>query len=255
MKKTLLLMAFVLALFTLSGCGSDQSGDPTSRITLAVSPADGVEPGGNALITATVARPGGTTTTTTSSSTTTTDGTTATTTDKKGWGETVTFRLLTSNGARLSAYTRETDGNGIATTVYTAGNNYRQDVVEAVLENGMSASVVIVKTGSVTGVSMTVTADPIAVKANGYSLIKVTVTDGNDTTKPMIGETVQFSLIQNNSGGTLLAGSAVTDASGQAMVTYRAGGSAGVEDVVQARLLSTGSAGSVVIRIEQEAAG
>ena len=106
MRRYSLLFACVLAIIALLGCGGENDADPTSRITLTVSPADGVEPGGNAIITATVARPGGTATTTTGSSTTTTEGTTTTTTDKKGWGETVTFRLLTSNGARLSARAR-----------------------------------------------------------------------------------------------------------------------------------------------------
>ena len=246
MRRYSLLFACVLAIIALLGCGGENDADPTSRITLTVSPADGVEPGGSAIITATVARPGGTQTSTT------TDGTTTTTTDKKGWGETVTFRLLTANGARLSKLSQETDGNGIATTVYTAGNNYRQDVVEAVIENGMSASVVIVKTGNVTGAAMTLTADPASVKPGGYSVVMATVTLGGDANKPLIGETVEFNLIQNNSGAGLIINSAVTDATGQATATYRAGGSAGVEDVIQARVLSTGSAASVVITVTAE---
>ena len=252
MKRYSLLFACVLTMIALLGCGGENDADPTSRITLTVSPADGVEPGGSAIITATVARPGGTATTTTGSSTTTTEGTTTTTTDKKGWGETVTFRLLTSNGARLSKLSQETDGNGIATTVYTAGNNYRQDVVEALIENGISASVIIVKTGNITGAAMTLTADPPSVKPGGYSVVMATVTYGSDTNKPMIGETVEISLIQNNSGAGLIINSAVTDATGQATATYRAGGSAGVEDVIQARVLSTGSAASVVITVTAE---
>jgi hypothetical protein len=248
MKKFSVLLACVFMIIAFLGCSGDTSGDPTSRIALAVSPADGVEPGGNAIITATVARPGGATTTTT-------DGSTTATTDKKGWGETVTFRLLTANGARLSKLSQETDGNGIATTVYTAGNNYKQDVVEAVLENGMSASVVIVKTGNVAGAAMTLTVDPTKVTAGGYSVVKATVTYGTDTGKPMSGETVEFSLIQNNSGGALLSGSAVTDAAGQATATYRAGSREPAQDVVQARLVSTGAVSTVVIEVAAGAAG
>ena len=251
MRKISVLFACLFMIAAFPGCSVDNNGDPTSRIALTVSPADGVEPGGSAIITATVARPGGTS----SSTTTSTTDTSTTTTDKKGWGETVTFRLLTANGASLSRLTQETDGNGIATTVYTAGNNYRQDVVEAVLGNGMSASVVIVKTGSVTGAAMTLTADPTSVKARGYSVIKVTVTDGSDTAKPLIGETVEFSLTQNNSGGALLAGSAVTDAAGQDTVTYRAGSREPAQDVVQARLVSTGAVSTVVIEVAAGAAG
>ena len=249
MRKYARLFVCAFAVIACLGCGSENSDDPTSRITLAASPADGVEPGGSAIITATVVRPGGTATTTT------TDGTTTTTTDKKGWGETVTFRLLTANGARLSKLSQETDGNGIATTVYTAGNNYKQDVVEAVLGNGMSAYVIIVKTGSAAGATMTLTADPTSVKAGGYSVVKATVTYGTDTGKPMSGETVEFSLIQNNSGASLVAVSAVTDAAGQAMVTYRAGSQEPAQDVVQARLASTGAVSTVVIEVAAGVAG
>ena len=153
MRKFSVFLVCIM-IFAVLGC-SDNSDDPTSRITLTVNPADGVgvEPGGNAIITATVTRPG-----TDEEETPTTPTTTATGTSS-AWGEKVTFKLLTANGAKLSSLVQETDGNGIATTVYTAGNNYTQDVVQATLENGMSASVVIKKTGTISGARVSVTAD------------------------------------------------------------------------------------------------
>ena len=138
-------------------------------------------PGGSAVITATVTKATGTTTTTTT--TTTTGTTTTTTTTSSGWGENVTFTLLTANGAYLSALTQKTDGDGKATTVYTAGNNYNQDVIQATLDNGMSASIVITKTGSVSGASIKITEPtptPASVKAFGYISIVATVTESND---------------------------------------------------------------------------
>ena len=68
-------------------------------------------------------------------------------------------------------------------------------------------------------------------------------------TKPMSGQTVEFKLVENNSGATLITQSAVTDASGQAIATYRAGGNEPAQDVVQAKLLSNGSVSSVVIDV------
>ena len=138
-------------------------------------------PGGSAVITATVIRRRTTTTTTT----TTTGTTTTTTTTSSGWGENVTFTLLTANGAQLSALTQKTDGDGKATTVYTAGNNYNQDVIQATLDNGMSASIVIKKTGSVSGASIKITTNhtPASVKAFGYVSIVAKVTESSDDTQ------------------------------------------------------------------------
>lgn len=249
MRKISVCFACFFILIVM-GCGNT-SGDPTARITLAADSALAeVTPGGSAVITATVTKAGGTATTPTTPTTTTgTTPTTATPTAPSGWGENVTFTLLTANGARLSAPTQKTDGDGKARMVYTAGNNYNQDVIQATLDNGMSASIVIKKTGSVSGPSITVKATPTSVKAFGYSTIQVTVTDGNDATKPISGETVEFKLVENNSGATLITQNAVTDASGQASATYRAGGNEPAQDVVQAKLLSNGSTSSVVIDV------
>ena len=220
MRKVSVYFACVFILIVM-GCGGT-SGDPTSRITLTADSTD-VAPGGSAVITATVIRAGGTTTATTG---TTTTGTNTTTATSSGWGENVTFKLLTANGAQLSTLTQKTDGDGKATTVYTAGNNYNQDIIQATLDNGMSASIVIKKTGSVSGASIKISepTTPASVKAFEYISIVAKVTESSDETKPMSGQTVEFKLVENNSGATMIIQSAVTDAAGQAMATYRAGG-------------------------------
>ena len=90
----------------------------------------------------------------------------------------------------------------------------------------MSASIVIKKTGSVSGASIKITepTSPASVKAFEYISIVATVTESSDETKPMSGQTVEFKLVENNSGATMIIQSAVTDAAGQAIATYRAGG-------------------------------
>ena len=154
--------------------------------------------------------------------------------------------------------TQKTDGEGKATTVYTAGNNYNQDVIQVTLDNGMAASVVITKKGNVSGGSIKITeptTTPASVKAFGYITIIATVTESNDETKPMSGQTVEFKLVQNNSGATLITQSAVTDAAGQAIATYRAGADVPAQDVVQAKLLSNGSVSPIVIDVTAGAPG
>lgn len=242
MRKISVYFACVFILIVM-GCGGT-SGDPTARITLTADSAD-VAPGGSVVITATVIRASGTTTTTTGSTTTGTGTTTAT---SSGWGENVTFRLLTANGAQLSPLTQKTDGDGKATAVYTAGNNYNEDIIQASLDNGMSVSIVIKKNGNISGATIKITTEPspASVKALGYISIVATVTDAS---KPMSGQTVEFKLVENNSGATLIIQNAVTDAAGQAFATYRAGANEPAQDVVQAKLLSNGAISPVVIDV------
>ena len=71
----------------------------------------------------------------------------------------------------------------------------------------------------------------------------------------MSGQTVEFKLVENNSGATLITQNAVTDAAGQAIATYRAGGKEPAQDVVQAKLLSNGSVSSVIIDVTGGASG
>jgi hypothetical protein len=116
----------------------------------------------------------------------------------------------------------------------------------------MSASIVITKTGNVSGASIKITEPatlPASVKAFGYVSIIAMVVDSNNKDKPISGQSVEFKLVGNNSGATLITQNAVTDASGQAIAIYRAGGNEPAQDVVQAKLLSNGSVSSIVIDV------
>ncbi len=70
-------------------------------------------------------------------------------------GERVTFTLTTNNGASLSVPSGLTNAGGQVTTVYQAGNNNVQDVVQASLSNGAMAQLIITKTGVGPGRSIT----------------------------------------------------------------------------------------------------
>ena len=75
-------------------------------------------------------------------------------------GERVTFTLTTNNGASLSVPSGLTNAGGQVTTVYQAGNNNVQDVVQAALSNGATAQVIITKTGVGPGRTITLPASP-----------------------------------------------------------------------------------------------
>jgi hypothetical protein len=234
-------------LIALMGCGNESS-DPTAIISsLAAVPSD-VAPGGSAIITATVVKAGEGSPPAAGATTTTT----ATNQWPPAWGVNVTFKLLTANGGRLSTLTQKTDGIGKAMVVYTAGNNYSQDVIQATLENGNSATVIVQKTGNIPGATVTIAANPGGVKAYGYSSITATVEDGN---KPVGGETVEFTLHTNNSGAKLVVHNAVTDSLGRATATYQAGGNVPTQDVVLAKLISNGSVSSTVIAVSPSTSG
>ena len=233
---------FTLALM---GCG-DTSGNPTARIALEADKTD-IAPGSSAVITATVTRAVGTKA----------DATTEAVIVEPGWGENVTFRLLTANGGQLSTAIQKTDGDGKARTVYTAGNNFNSDTVHATLDNGMSASIVIKKSGTTVGaIISSFVASPAAVAEGQTSVITAKVTDGNSA-NPKIGEAVTFTLATNESGACFINASnacvaAVTvnsDAGGNAVAIYRAGGNQSTETVYDTvrGSLSNGSSNAAII--------
>jgi hypothetical protein len=174
---------------------------------------------------------------------------TATLTGDNKAGVTVTFSfLINDSGAALSSMTAVTDGSGKATVSYQAGSDYPtfsvQDVVQAAVGIATSA-VVITRTGAgpPTPLAISVAAAPTSVNAGQASIVTATLTGDNN-----VGVAVKFSLPIYPSGATLSASSAITDGSGKAVVTYRAGlndPTLTVSDVVQAAVGSISS--SVVI--------
>lgn len=246
MRKKIVCLTFCL-LIVIAGCSSSEdteSGNPTIRIASLKAEPSEVAPRGNALVTAHVIKPGQI-----STEKDTADGTstTATTSQINAWGVTVTFKLMTASGGRLSSSTQKTDGSGTATVVYTAGNNYYQDVVQAKLENENSATVIITKSGGMTGpVVSSVQASPSSVITGQQSVITIKVTDNEN---PVANEYVDVRILPNNSGASLTVQNPYTDAQGQVVAVYSAGFTAPVTDVVQARILSTGSANSIVISV------
>jgi adhesin/invasin len=171
-------------------------------------------------------------------------------------GERVSFSLLTRNGGTLAAASDRTGSGGVATAIYTAGNNLSQDVIRVTTDVGATASITITKTGGIAGARISsLVALPTTVAADQTSVITATVTDGNSN--PMQGETVTFTLPVNessagfvNAAGVYVSSVSVnTDASGNAVAMYQAGSASSgtaVQDTVQA-VLANGSSNAVVI--------
>ncbi|MBA4423549.1 MAG: hypothetical protein C0390_10725 [Syntrophus sp. (in: bacteria)] len=176
--------------------------------------------------------------------------------------EKVTFTLLTpGNGGSVTMVKDRTDANGRAVGLYTAGNNFQFDEVRATTEAGAAAQLTIIKVGAIAGAriaSMATSPTPPTVTANQTVVITATV-NVNDVTggHPVQGEPVTFTLPTNGSGACFINAVnacvvsviASSDASGNAVAVYRAGGGSpnvDVYDTVRATL-ANGSTSSVVI--------
>jgi protocatechuate 3,4-dioxygenase beta subunit len=170
-------------------------------------------------------------------------------------GQAVAFVLLTNNsGATLTILgVGVTDNSGEAQAIYKAGANSPttsvQDIVQASI-TGASVTGIFTRSsnaGTATGLIMTLSADATSLNAGENTIIRATVTNGSGA--PSAGQTVAFTLLSNQSGATLVPlNGGTTDASGQAIATYKAGANSpttSVQDMIQASL--TGTTGAVII--------
>ena len=243
MRKCSRLSGLFLCILTLCVCSCANSGsstaDPmgTGTVTLTAD-ATQVQPGGSCTLTATVTNQTG-------------EGTTV-----PVIGERVSFALLTANGGTLAAASDRTGSGGVATAIYTAGNNMASDTVRVTTDVGATAAITITKTGGIVGARISsLAASSTSVAAGQTTVVTAKVTDGNSN--PMQGETVTFTLPVNESGARFVSASGAgvasipvtTDASGNAVAVYFAGStspSVDVYDTIRATL-ANGSSNSVVI--------
>lgn len=166
---------------------------------------------------------------------------------------TVNFAIV-SNGTNgtLSASSATTNSNGVAQVLYTAGPQQGTDIVNATVTGAQSKSA----TASVTlqvgvnpyaGPQIAISLQPnlapgqTAVAPNSTTQITATVTSNG---QPVVNQPVSFSFGLASSGGTGSASGptlngatgtavqAMTNAQGQATVTYVAGPQAGVDSII-----------------------
>lgn len=129
-------------------------------------------------------------------------------------GQTVNF---SATRGTLSAASGVTDASGSA-SVTISSTTAGPSVISAT-SNGVSAQLSI-NFIAITPSAIALQASPTTVATQGQSTITATVRDAAGNL--VDGQTVDFTL-QDSTGGTLSAASAVTNAQGQAAVTYTAG--------------------------------
>ena len=172
-------------------------------------------------------------------------------------GEAVTFTIpmnqsdacfIDATFACVDAITVNTDAGGRAVALYRGGayDPYYDvsDTVRAALANGSSNALVIIRSAGTPPepLSITVTAEPPGPLSAGQASVITATLTGDDNA----GVLVSFSLPVNNSGASLSASSAITDGSGNAVVTYVAGDSNPTQDISDSVLASVGSISSAV---------
>jgi hypothetical protein len=129
-------------------------------------------------------------------------------------GQVVNFS--TTRGT-LSALTATTNSSGVA-TVSISSTTAGPAVISA---SGSGASAQVNVAFIATSPSaIEVQASPSTISTKGQSTITATVRDANNNL--VQGQTVNFSIVQDSTGGSLSAASAITNAQGQASVVYTA---------------------------------
>lgn len=139
-------------------------------------------------------------------------------------GVRVTFHTDLGN---LTPLTRVTDGSGIASVSIsstTPGSAHLTATASGVTSN---SSTVNFEGGQPAIISILPSSSTVFL--GGSSTISVLVLDDNRI--PVSGETLTFRFSQANTGGSLSALTAVTDASGKANITYTAGSTPGTDTI------------------------
>jgi hypothetical protein len=138
-------------------------------------------------------------------------------------GTTINFA---STGGTLSSSTATTDAQGVASVSVTSASAGPLTVQASVAGSTTSTTLPLTVIATlphklVLQVSPTAIAPNVGANASNQAQVVAKVTDVNGN--PVQGQTVNFTRVEDPSGGNLLQASANTDASGQATVAYRSG--------------------------------
>jgi protocatechuate 3,4-dioxygenase beta subunit len=247
MRKLFILSILAMIAWGLGGCGGGggTSSDPLGTDNLKFGHKDNpagtewsmamqVAPKGTAVLTAKITNAGG----------------------KEVAGREVSFEFRANqSGATLNTLTVNTDAAGEATVIYTAGTVGGFDVVRAYISNGAMMDVNITVTGG--GRQISLTGSPTSLAAGQNSILTATVTDSSGNI--VVGQTVIFSFIVNQSGAPALTvlNAGLTDGAGRAVAIYRAGSAtpnSAVQDTVQAAIVGICNTPLILTRTASTAA-
>lgn len=158
-------------------------------------------------------------------------------------GQVVNFS--TTRGT-LSSATATTDSSGTATV--TVSSTTSGPAVISASGSGASGQVNVTFIATAPN-SMDVQASPAAISLKGQSTITAIVRDANNNL--VQGQTVDFTIVQDSTGGSLSAASAITNAEGEASVAYTASSTASATNgvVISASIPSTAITGQTSLTV------
>jgi Bacterial Ig-like domain (group 1) len=172
-----------------------------------------------------------------------------------GTGQTGTVNFATSRGTITPASVTVTGGTmAQSVTVYSSSAGPATISATAV-QSGVTVATAQAQVSFVAPVStaaaISIQANPSRVATQGQSTVVATVVDNSTPSpNPVLGATVNFTLT-DATGGTLSAGSAITNAQGQATVTYTATSLSSAPNGVniQAEVLGTSISSSTTLTV------
>ncbi|RLC28598.1 MAG: hypothetical protein DRH37_09240 [Deltaproteobacteria bacterium] len=144
---------------------------------------------------------------------------------------------------------QNTNAAGQATYVYTSTTTAKTVMIGIKAGKALADASIDQVAGPVD--SLELYAAPDTVNPLSESTLTAVVKDANGN--PVFGETVSFAFGTNNSGGRLAAATAVTTLSGEASVTYRAGGRDLVTDTLRATIASPALSAATTIDVDASA--
>lgn len=135
-----------------------------------------------------------------------------------------TVYLTTSRGTISPASVTVTNGVASSAITVTSGTAGPATISATAVQSGVTVATaqVAINFIATTPNAVSIQASPSAVPVDGQSTLVATVIDAANN--PVLGATVDFSIQQDTTGGTLSAASAVTNNQGQASISYNATG-------------------------------
>jgi len=159
-------------------------------------------------------------------------------------GETVDFTITDNkSGATLTTLDGGiTDAEGNVVAVYKAGTTNPMIDVEDIIQASTSDSnqVVIIMREKPSGLNLTLASDIANNQISSGEHASMTATVLDNSGNPVVGITVTFNIITNNSDATITTGTATTDATGDAIWVYTAGNTVDVNDTISATVSGGG---------------
>lgn len=159
-------------------------------------------------------------------------------------GETVDFTITDNkSGATLTTLDGGiTDAEGNVVAVYKAGTISPMIDVEDIIQASTSNSnqVVIIMREKPSGLNLTLASDIANNQISSGEHASMTATVLDDSGNPVVGITVTFNIVTNNSDAAITTGTATTDATGDAIWVYTAGNTIDVNDTISATVSGGG---------------